>query len=142
MSELTWWERLYFAVITLAALFVAWLGFFKPARMDESFTWVQLPPLHARFVGALYLFGGVYLLACTVARYLAQVRPAPPAIVLFTALLLLVTLMNPEAFDYDLGPVQVWTGSYVVYPLLGLVVLALMRRRPGAVPPEPRIPTG
>jgi hypothetical protein len=140
VSEIRWWERAYFGVITVAALFVTWLGFFNPARMDESFTWAVLPPLHARFVGALYLFGGVYLLGCTVARYLAQVRPAPFAVVLFTSLLLLVTLLNPDAFDYNLGPVKVWTGSYVVYPLLGLVVIALMWRRPGVDPPGPSLP--
>ena len=140
MHEIRWEERLYFGVITLAALFVSWLGFFQPARMDESFTWASLPPLHARFVGALYLFGGVYLLGCTVARYLAQVRPAPVAVVLFTSLLLLVTVLNPDAFDYDLGPVQVWTASYVVYPLLGLVVIARMRGRRGSVPGGPAMP--
>jgi hypothetical protein len=140
VSEIRWWERAYFGVITVAALFVSWLGFFKPARMDESFTWAVLPPLHARFVAALYLFGGVYLLGCTVARYLAQVRPAPLAVVLFTSLLLLITLLNPDAFDYDLGPVKVWTGSYVVYPLLGLVVIALMGGRPGVEPPGRVLP--
>ena len=140
MREVTWWERLYFAVITVAALFVSWLGFFAPGRMDESFTWASLPPLHARFVGSLYLFGGVYLLACTVARYLAQVRPAPVAVVLFTSLLLLITLLNPDAFDYDLGPVQIWTGSYLVYPLLGLLVLAGMHGRRGAKPSGPPLP--
>ena len=67
MHELRWWERLYFGVITVAALFVTWLGFSAPARMDESFTWALLPPLHAGFVGALYLFGGVYLLLCATA---------------------------------------------------------------------------
>jgi hypothetical protein len=97
--------------------------------------------LHARFVGALYLFGGVYLLACATARYLVQVRPAPLAVVLFTSLLLLVTLLNPEAFDYDLVPPRVWTGSYVVYPLLGLLVIAGMRRRRGAQPAAPSPPS-
>ena len=67
-------------------------------------------------------------------------RPAPVAGLLFTSLLLVVTLLNPEAFDYDLGPVQVWTGSYVVYPLLGLLVIAGMHRRRGEAPPGPRVP--
>jgi hypothetical protein len=64
MREITWPERALFAVICLAALFVA------------------------------YPIG------------------------LFTSLLLLVTLLNLEAFDFDLGPPWVWTVSYVVYPVL------------------------
>jgi hypothetical protein len=140
MNEIAIRERVYFAVIAVAALFVTWLGFFKPARMDESFTWAELPPLHARFVGALYLFGGIYMISCCAARYLAQVRPAIPAVVLFTALLFLITALNPDAFDYNLTPPKVWTLSYIVYPLLGIGLLLFQRRRPGVVPPGPALP--
>ncbi|MDQ1520489.1 MAG: hypothetical protein QOI55_1562, partial [Actinomycetota bacterium] len=140
VSEIALRERVYFAVIAAAALFVTWLGFFKPAQMDESFTWAVLPPLHAGFVGALYLFGGVYMLGCLRARFLAQVRPAVPAVVLFTGLLLLVTLLNPDAFDYGLTPPKVWTLSYIVYPLLGIGLFLNLRRRPAATPPGPPFP--
>lgn len=140
MREIAVRERVYFAVIAVAALFVSWLGFFKPAQMEKSFTWAVLPPLHARFVAALYLFGGVYMLGCLVARYLAQVRPALPAVVLFTGLLLVVTLLNPDAFDYDLVPPKVWTLSYIVYPLIAIGLYLNMRRRPGVTPPGPPLP--
>ena len=138
--EITLVDRLFFGIIAVAALFVAYLGFFEPARMDASFTWALLPPLHARFVGALYLFGGVYLGGCLLARYRSQVEPAPAAVVIFTTLLLLITLLNPKAFDYDLVPPWVWTLSYVVYPLWGIALIWAGRSRerttaPGAVMP-------
>lgn len=123
------WERLFFAVIGAAALFVSYLGFFVPARMDRSFTWAELPPLHARFVGVLYFFGAMYMLGCVVARRASQVRPAMTGIGLFTSLLLLVTLLNLEAFDFDLLPVWVWTLSYVVYPVIALAIALTWRGR-------------
>jgi hypothetical protein len=140
MREITFVDRLFFGIIAVAALFVSYLGFFDPARMDESFTWAFLPPLHARFVASLYLFGGVYLGGCLVARYRSQVKPAPIAVVIFTTLLLLITLLNPKAFDYDLVPPWVWTLSYVVYPLWGIVLVWTSRSRAGTRVPGAPMP--
>ncbi len=129
-------ERLYLGTITLAALFVAYLGFLAPKRMDESFTWAALPPLHARFVASLYLFGGVYLGACTLARRRAANGPVYGGITAFTGLLLLVTLLNLNAFDFDLAPVWVWTVSYIVYPIVAIVLTISVWRRGGFSEPE------
>jgi hypothetical protein len=138
MQEISWPERAMFAVICVAALFVAYLGLFAPARMDRSFTWALLPPLHARFVGVAYLFGGVFMIGCLLARHRSAVSPALPAIGIFTSLLLVVTLLNLEAFDFDLGPVWVWTVSYVVYPTLAFA-LAWRYRRTGPPVPGPAL---
>ena len=116
-------QRLFFAVIALAALFVAYLGIVTPAEMDRSFTWAVLPPLHAGFVGMLYLFGGVFMVGCILARRRAQVSAALPAIAMFTSLLLLATVLNSEAFDFDLAPVWVWTLSYTIYPAIALLLI-------------------
>lgn len=124
-------ERLYLGTITLAALFVSYLGFLAPKRMDESFTWAALPPLHARFVASLYLFGGVYLGACTLARRRAANGPVYGGITAFTGLLLLVTLLNLKAFDFDLAPVWVWTVSYIVYPIVAVGLAVIVWRRGG-----------
>ena len=112
-------QRAFFVVIAVAALFVAYLGLVTPAKMDRSFTWAVLPPLHAGFVGMLYLFGGVFMAGCVLARRRSQVSGALPAIALFTSLLLLATALNSEAFDFDLAPVWVWTLSYTIYPAIG-----------------------
>jgi hypothetical protein len=80
MREIPVAMRVFFVVICAAALFVSYLGFFQPERMDRSFTWVVLPPLHARFVGVAYLFGGVFMIGCLLARYRSQVWPALPAV--------------------------------------------------------------
>ena len=108
---------------------MAYLGIFVPEQLDEKFTWVVLPPLHARFVGVLYLFGAVYMVGSILAHRWSQVSPTLPAIAIFTSLLLLVTLLNPKAFDYDLGPVWVWTMSYIILPTIALALAWAARGR-------------
>jgi hypothetical protein len=139
-SEIPAGVRFFYGVIALAALFVAYLGITKPAKLDESFTWAILPPLHAKFVGVLYLFGGVYMVGCIAAHRWRQVSPALPAIGLFTSLLLVVTLLNPDAFDYDLTPVWVWTMSYVVYPAIAFTLAFLLRNHPAPEASGPELP--
>ncbi|HEU0025079.1 MAG TPA: hypothetical protein VFQ12_10625 [Thermoleophilaceae bacterium] len=137
MSEISAPRRVFFGVICIAAMFVAYLGLFVPERLDRSFTWAVLPPLHARFVGVLYLFGGVYMIGCILARRWSQVSPALPAIGIFTSLLLLVTLLNLDAFDYDLTPVWVWTLSYIVYPAIAFTLAWTARNRRAPEVPGP-----
>jgi hypothetical protein len=127
-------ERLFYAVIFAAALFVALLGYLAPARMDAAFTWAQLPPLHARFVGTLYLFGAVYLFTALIARRARSIRPAMGGIAVFTGVLFLVTVRNLQAFDFSLVPVWIWTASYVIYPLVALAFLWTRRGRPKSAP--------
>ena len=74
MSPITQGQKIFFAVICAAALLVAILGLFNPAYLASIFTWLELPPLHARFVGAIYAFGAVFMASCLAARYQAQVR--------------------------------------------------------------------
>jgi hypothetical protein len=125
-------ERIFYCVIFLAAMFVALLGYLAPVRMDEAFTWAELPPLHARFVATLYLFGAVYLFAAMVLRRGRSVRPAMGGIAVFTGVLLLVTLRNPDAFDLGLVPVWIWIASYVIYPVVALAFLWARRGRPSS----------
>jgi hypothetical protein len=139
-SEVPALVRVFFGVIALAALLVAYLGIAAPQHLDRSFTWAILPPLHARFVGVLYLFGGVYMVGCILARRWSQVSHALPAIGLFTSLLLLVTLLNLDAFDFDLTPVWVWTLSYIVYPAIAFAVAWALRHRQDLAVGGPELP--
>jgi hypothetical protein len=125
-------SRLFFAVIALAAMFVAILGLFAPAHLATLFSWAPLPPLHARFVGAIYAFGTVYMALCVVARRAAPTRWALLLITLWTGMLGLISLLNRGAFDGAQLPVQIWFASYTIYPLIGAALLAASRDRPRA----------
>lgn len=118
MPLITRAQRIFFTVICAAALLVALLGLFNPGDLASIFTWLALPPLHARFVGAIYAFGAVFMAGCLVARYQAEVRWAVQLIGVWTGMLLLISLLNLEAFDFRLLPVQIWFASYIIYPFL------------------------
>ena len=120
MPLITQGQRIFFAVICAAALLVAILGLFNPAYLASIFTWLELPPLHARFVGAIYAFGAVFMAGCLAARYQAQVRWAVQLIGIWTGMLFIISLLNLNAFDFSLLPVQIWFASYIIYPLIAV----------------------
>lgn len=126
-------SRVFLGVIFLAALLVAVLGLFRPARLAEIFAWVELPPLHARFVGSLYLFGTVFTFASLFTRSAVAVRWAVAMIVIFTGTLLVISLVNLGSFDLGRLPERIWFASYIVYPIFGLWLL----RRSSARGPAP-----
>jgi hypothetical protein len=118
MALVTSAQRIFFAVICAAALLVAILGLFNPNYLASIFTWLELPPLHARFVGAIYAFGAVFMAGCLAARYQAEVRWAVQLIGIWTGMLLIISLLNLNAFDFGLLPVQIWFASYIIYPFI------------------------
>lgn len=122
MSPITQGQKVFFAVIFLAALLVAFLGLFNPAYLAEIFTWLVLPPLHARFVGAIYLFGGIFMLGCLFAKQQAEVRWAVQMIGLWTGMLCIISLLNLSVFGLNLLPVQIWFASYIIYPIIAIVM--------------------
>ena len=130
MTPITPGQKIFFAVICAAALLVAILGLFNPAYLASIFTWLELPPLHARFVGAIYAFGAVFMAGCLAARYQAEVRWAVQLIGIWTGMLFIISLLNLSAFDFNLLPVQIWFASYIIYPIIALwMTLSLSPRR-------------
>jgi len=129
MSPITSGQRVFFAMICAAALLVAILGLFNPAYLASIFTWLELPPLHARFVGAIYAFGAVFMAGCLVARYQAEVRWAVQLIGIWTGMLFIISLLNLSAFDFSLLPVQIWFASYIIYPITSFWMTIQQPRR-------------
>ena len=113
-------HKVFFGIVLLEALLVALLGCFAPAYLAQLFSWVRLPPLHARFVGVMYLYGAVFMLGCLFAKRQSEVRSALVMIALWTGTLLLVSLLNLAAFDLNRLPVQIWFVSYLIDPIVAL----------------------
>jgi hypothetical protein len=122
VSPTTNGQKIFFVVICAAALLVAVLGLFNPAYLATIFTWLVLPPLHARFVGAIYLFGAVFMAGCLLAKRQAEVRWAVGMIGLWTGMLCVISLLNLDAFGLNLLPVQIWFASYIIYPMISIVM--------------------
>ena len=126
-------------MICAAALLVAALGLFNPGYLASIFIWLELPPLHARFLGAIYAFGAVFMAGCLAARYQAEVRWAVQLIGIWTGMLFMISLLNLSAFDFNLLPVQIWFASYIIYPIMALFMTlqGSHLRRPGDLPGPP-----
>lgn len=130
MSEIPRSHRIFFGVIFAAALLIAVLGYFSPVSLAAMASWLELPPLHARFVGALYAYGAVFMVGCMFARYWAEVRYALILIAIWTGSLFIISILNLDAFDFSRTPPWIWFASYLIYPLIALF---LLWRKPGRV---------
>lgn len=113
-------HKVLFAVILVAAAVVAIGGLLAPAVLADVFSWFTLPPLHARFLGAIYLWGAIFMLGCLRARSTDEVQWALPLVAIFTGMLFVISIANLRAFDLGQAPALIWFASYSIYPLIGL----------------------
>jgi hypothetical protein len=119
MATVTRNQRIYFAAVGLLALWVGVWGYFIPELVDKAIPWL-VPPLHARFLGAMYLSGAAIMLGGILSRYYAEVRVAVLMIAVWTGMLFIVSLFYLGEFDYSRTQVWIWFGAYLIYPLIGL----------------------
>jgi hypothetical protein len=138
MTRVTRGQKIYFAAVGLLALWVGIWGSFFPTRVDTAIPWL-VPPLHARFLGALYFSAVVFTVGSMLARYYAEVRIVVPVIAIWTGLLFLISLFYLGEFDYRRGPVWFWFGSYFLYPLIGIWLIWHDRSRRETIA-GPRLP--
>ena len=127
----------YVAVGVLAAWVGAW-GFFAPANVDWALPWI-VPPLHARFLGAMYLSGATFMVCALFARRWSTIRVIVPMISIWTGTLLLVSLLYLPAFDFSRHQVWIWFAAYLVYPLVAAWI-AWRKRREVEPGPGPAVP--
>lgn len=118
MNPVTRGQKLYFLAVGLLALWVGIWGFFFPGQVDKAIPWL-VPPLHARFIGAIYIAGTIMMaMACISRTYRAVHVPAILSAV-WTGSLFIISLFYLDEFDFTRGPVWFWFAAYLVYPLIG-----------------------
>lgn len=113
--------KIYFAAVGLLALWVGVWGYFIPAHVDEAIPWL-VPPLHARFLGGMYLSGAAFMVAGIFSHRYDEVKIVIPMIAIWTGMLFIVSLFYLGEFDYSRPQVWIWFGAYLVYPAIGLWV--------------------
>jgi hypothetical protein len=128
MMRITRGQKLYFAAVGLLALWVGFWGYFIPTQVDSAIPWL-VPPLHARFLGSMYLSGATFMLGSILARSYAEVRDVVPAIAIWTGMLLVVSFFYLGEFDYSRPQVWIWFGAYILYPLIALWLMWQDRNR-------------
>jgi hypothetical protein len=133
--------------LLFAAAMLVFLAGFQLFVLTEHtgtyFAWTIANPLAAAFLGAGYWASlSIEALAGRQAAW-ANARIAVPAVLLFTALTLVATLLHLDKFhfggSFGAGTQIVtwgWIAIYVLVPLLMLIVLAVQARIPGQDPPR------
>lgn len=118
-APLTRLHRGYFAAVGLFAIWVGLWGYFVPTKVDRAIPWL-VPPLHARFLGSMYLSGTILLFGSLFARQRSQVSIALVMAYVWTGMLGIVSFIHFDEFDFSFGRVWFWFFAYVVYPIVGL----------------------
>jgi hypothetical protein len=138
VTPVTRGQKIYFAAVGLLALWVGIWGYFIPGQVDKAIPWL-VPPLHARFLGAMYLSGLTFMVGGILAHYYVEVRVMVRVIAIWTGMLFIVSLFYLDEFDYSHKPVWFWFGAYLIYPLIALWLMwrerTLREKVDGAVLP-------
>jgi hypothetical protein len=111
--------KIYFAAVGLLALWVGVWGYFIPTRVDMAIPWL-VPPLHARFIGAIYLSATAFMLGGMLARSYTDSKIAIVVATIWTGLLFVISLFYLGEFDPMNKRVWFWFGAYIAYPLIGI----------------------
>ena len=119
VSEVRRSERIYFAAVGLLALWVGFWGYFVPSEVERAIPFA-VPPLHARFLGAVYLSGLTIMAGGLLARSWREIRFVPILTALWTGGLCLISLFYLDRFDFATPQPWVWFAAYVIYPLIAI----------------------
>lgn len=111
--------NLYFAAVGLLATWVGIWGFFIPGSVERAIPW-HVPPLHARFIGAIYFSATAFTIGGMLARSYADAKIAILVSTIWTGMLFIISLFYLNEFDFTHKPVWFWFGAYILYPLIGI----------------------
>lgn len=137
--------RRLFVVAGALVVIVGSSLFFYTEQTDRYFAWTIATPLTAAFLGAGYLSSAAFEWQAARERLWVRVRVTVSAVLVFTVLTLLVTLLHVERFHF--GPEHrlitqlgtwLWTFIYLAVPLILVALLFAQRRVAGADPPRTR----
>jgi hypothetical protein len=138
MTSITRGQKIYFAAVGLLAVWVGMWGYFIPDHVNEAIPWL-VPPLHARFLGAMYFSGAAIIAGCLLARRWAEVRIVLPMIAIWTGMLFVVSLFYLTEFDFTKIQGWLWFGLYLVYPIIA-IWLAWQQRATDLTPTGSAVP--
>lgn len=125
MGTTTRWEKLYFAAVGLSALWIGAWGYFVPT-LQKSIPF-PVPPLHARFLGAMYLSAFVLLLGGFLKNRWSEIVVVPVMTAIWTGGIFVVSMLHLELFDFSTAQTWIWFVAYAIYPLIAVRLVAAHR---------------
>jgi hypothetical protein len=130
-------------LLLAASLLVVSVGvslYLFSGQTELLFSWTISVPLTAAFLGAGYWASFLLELLSSREHIWAKARVAVPAVLIFTSLTLLVTLLHLDRFHFGATEIitrigtWVWLGVYVSVPILMSILLFQQLRTPGIDP--------
>ena len=94
-----------------------------PTRTEELFAWTINPPLTAMFLASAYLGGIWFFVGVVIAARWHRVAAGFPAVVVFSFLLAMATLMHWDRFHHGHISFITWAVLYFTTPILVLIAL-------------------
>jgi len=127
-------EKAFYVIVALSALWIGSWCYVNPAYVRTALPWFA-PPLHARFLGAVYLSATTFCFCSAFARTRAELCAVLPMIAIWTGVVFVVTPFYLTPADYLRPPVWIWLVAYFIYPLIALWLM--WSQRNDTVPPSP-----
>lgn len=125
----TSYERALFAWVIAFAGWVAVWGLLFSAHVANALPFA-VPPLHARFLGSMYLSGAVSLTLNLMSREWREIRVTTTMLAIWTGMLGLVSLFHLDAFDWSRPQTWFWFFAYVCFPLVAAWIAWSQRSEP------------
>ena len=119
MTSFRPFHKIYFCAVGFLALWVGFFGFFLPLHVDWALPWL-VPPLHARFLGSMYLSGATFMALSLFANRWNEVRVVLPMIAIWTGMLFIISLFYLGEFNFAKPQPWIWFGAYLAYPVIAL----------------------
>jgi hypothetical protein len=128
-------------MLYVAGVFVLIAGFqlfVLSGQTEDYFAWTIDPPLTAAFLGAGYWSSAILELGSARRREWSRARLAMPAVLFFTTLTLVLSLVHIDRFHTDSVFGIAWLVVYGCFPVAMATILFLQLRAPGADAPAQR----
>lgn len=132
-------QRTFFAIIVAFPAWVAVGGLFLPAAIDQ-FLPFKVPPLHARFIGAVYIAGAAMMLMAAASTTWSAVRVVVVILGIWTGVLGIVSLLHLDVFDWRWRPTWFWWFAYIWFPIGATFMAWNQRHVPGHADEPPLSP--
>jgi hypothetical protein len=116
--------------------------FLLTEQTERYFAWTIAVPLTAAFLGGAYWSACVLEFMAARRALWADARVAVPAVIIFTALTLVVTLVHLDRFHFGAPELITragtwfWLAVYASVPVIMTALLLPQRRAPGGEPPR------
>jgi|LGOV01.1.fsa_nt_gb hypothetical protein len=132
-----WMKRLLF-VAGMLVLIIGLPLFIAPTMTEVLFSWTVNPPITAACLGSAYLAAFVLEASSSTERYWSNARIAVPAVLLFTVMTLIATLLHLGKFHFgsDFHFITqlitfVWLIVYASVPVIMLLIWIAQTRHRG-----------